>query len=515
MPNTDVTRIASNIGALFALNSLQNINKQLSTHQTRLATGKRINSAEDDPAGLSIASKLLARSEGLKVANDNIGDTKNMMAIAEGGLGAMNDILIKMRSKAQAAASDTLGVGERDAISSQLSAFSEQIDNIVNETKWNDVKLLTGNLNKLFQTGVDKGENTRWIMTANLTAGSAGFALSEKVSTATIDNKSAYGTSFDASTSGSLSATSTWLTAASIGSYQFVVLASSGSTGTDGYVGGITANTMSGVTSLSASTVGSSGELSKSGQWRMEISNIDTTTGSVYVRLTGAGNTVNGQLAQVSGGSTWRVTDSSGNAIGVELNLASGISGSNLLVGTSANFEYIKTGEVKISLKDSMGTSVAIDKDGTADTKATATEVYAKAGSVLHTGRGFSVSLAGIASIKKNDNISFDWKPQGDYVVDVSTVEKASDYLGSVSAALDQVNSQLASLGSLMARLDFKQQQVNTSQINVEASYSRIMNANMAEEQVNASKYMILQQTATAMLAQANAAPQFLLSLFQ
>jgi flagellin len=51
--------------------------------------------------------------------------------------------------------------------------------------------------------------------------------------------------------------------------------------------------------------------------------------------------------------------------------------------------------------------------------------------------------------------------------------------------------------------------------INTESAYNRIMNANMAEEQVEASKFAILQQTATAMLAQANLAPQFLLALFR
>jgi hypothetical protein len=67
MATVDVTRIASNIGALNSLNSLMNINAKLATHQTRLSTGKRINSAADDPAGLTIATKMLARSEGLKV----------------------------------------------------------------------------------------------------------------------------------------------------------------------------------------------------------------------------------------------------------------------------------------------------------------------------------------------------------------------------------------------------------------------------------------------------------------
>jgi flagellin len=66
-----------------------------------------------------------------------------------------------------------------------------------------------------------------------------------------------------------------------------------------------------------------------------------------------------------------------------------------------------------------------------------------------------------------------------------------------------------------MSRLTFKEESVSTAQLNVEAAHNRIMNANMAEEQMNASKYTILQQTAIAMLAQANQAPQNLLSLFR
>jgi flagellin len=84
-----------------------------------------------------------------------------------------------------------------------------------------------------------------------------------------------------------------------------------------------------------------------------------------------------------------------------------------------------------------------------------------------------------------------------------------------VNSALDNVTKALSNLGSLMARLTFKEDSVATSQVNVEASYNRIMNANMAEEQMNASKYSILQQTGIAMLAQANQAPQSLLSLFR
>jgi len=88
-------------------------------------------------------------------------------------------------------------------------------------------------------------------------------------------------------------------------------------------------------------------------------------------------------------------------------------------------------------------------------------------------------------------------------------------FMSHVEGKLNEVSAQLALVGAMEGRLTFKEDQVGAAQINIEGSYSRIMNANMAEEQVNASKYLILQQTATAMLSQANTAPQFLLSLFK
>jgi flagellin len=105
----------------------------------------------------------------------------------------------------------------------------------------------------------------------------------------------------------------------------------------------------------------------------------------------------------------------------------------------------------------------------------------------------------------------------GDYLVDVDVddAQGFADYMDTVQSAMNVVNAEMAKVGALTGRMTFKEDQISAAQINTEAAYNRIMNANMAEEQVNASKFQILQQTATAMLAQANAAPQFLLSLFK
>jgi flagellin len=116
----DVARVAGNIAALNALNSLSYINSQLGMHQTRLATGKRINYSYEDPAGLNIATTFDVRRQGLKVALDAIGGSKNMLSTAEGGLRKIQDILVKMKSKAMEAIGDTVGQDERTPVLGQL-----------------------------------------------------------------------------------------------------------------------------------------------------------------------------------------------------------------------------------------------------------------------------------------------------------------------------------------------------------------------------------------------------------
>jgi flagellin len=290
-----------------ALNALNTINKQLSVYQTRLATGKRINSASDDPAGLTIATKFSARSQGLSTALGNIGDAKNLLAVAESGMSGLNDIVIEMRNKAEAGASDTMGQAERQALIDQMAAYAQQIDDVVKQTKWTSTgsSLIGGSYNTTaltFQTGVDQGETT----------------------------------------------------------------------------------TMSGLIDLSASGT-------------------------------------NLALATVSSSGVYSLTFTSGT-------------------GTTAS----------------------------------------------------TVTLSS-----------------------TSSAADFSAYMSAINTKLDVVSGQLSKIGALTSRLTYKEEQLTSAQTNTEAAFNRIMNADMAQEQVNASKYTILQQTATAMLSQANSAPQFLLTLFK
>ena len=141
-----MSRINTNINALNALRSLNDINSKLSVSQLRLATGKRINNAADDAAGFTIAKKFNARSQGLGQALANIGSAKNLMAVAEGHLNNILDILTQMKTKATQAADDSLGTAERSSIQSELKALATQIDLEVTQSTWNSKSIFgTGN----------------------------------------------------------------------------------------------------------------------------------------------------------------------------------------------------------------------------------------------------------------------------------------------------------------------------------------------------------------------------------
>ena len=139
----DLTRINTNLQALDSLNQLQMTNQNLGMRQLRLATGKRINRAEDDSAGFNIAKKLEARVRGQVQALSNVGDAKSMLTVAEGSLGTVMDILQTMKEKTVQAANDTMGTSERSAISDQLKALSEEVTDILGDTTFNSTALFT------------------------------------------------------------------------------------------------------------------------------------------------------------------------------------------------------------------------------------------------------------------------------------------------------------------------------------------------------------------------------------
>ncbi len=176
------SRINTNVGALNAFNALSNINSKIGVHQLRLSTGKRINSAADDPAGYTLATKLKARSRALGQALNNAGEAKNILSVAEGGLQNINDILVTIKEKAIQAGNGSYGDEELDAIVTQIQDLLKEIDDIISQTKFNNSQLLNNNFTgKVFQIGADGGDTLTISLTKSID--SADFGLNNIAST--------------------------------------------------------------------------------------------------------------------------------------------------------------------------------------------------------------------------------------------------------------------------------------------------------------------------------------------
>lgn len=159
MASGDYFRILTNIGAYNALNALKNVNARLESSLLLLATGLRINSVADDPAGYVISRSLEAKNRGIATAIDNVETAKNVLSIAEGGLQNISDILVTIKEKVTQAASDTNGTSERNAIKNEVSELTGEVDDIVKETSFNNKKLLDGTYTGIsFQTGDRPGD---------------------------------------------------------------------------------------------------------------------------------------------------------------------------------------------------------------------------------------------------------------------------------------------------------------------------------------------------------------------
>jgi len=150
----DLSRIAANVPAMQNISTLSKISDKIAGHQLRLATGKRINSPVEDPAGYMLARGLESRRRGLDQALSNVSNAQNILDVAEGGYSNIMDILQTAKEKATQAADGSLNSTQRTAINDQVAALISEVDEIVSATTFNSSSLIDGTFSATsFQTG--------------------------------------------------------------------------------------------------------------------------------------------------------------------------------------------------------------------------------------------------------------------------------------------------------------------------------------------------------------------------
>ena len=146
--------VNTNIGASVAQAALMRNDRALNTAMEQLSTGKKINTAGDNAAGLAISTRMTSQIRGLSAAIGNANDAISMVNTAEGALDEITNMLQRMRELAVQAGTGTTDSADRTYLNSEFVALRTEIDRIVDNTQWNGRNILDGS------AGASTGKST-------------------------------------------------------------------------------------------------------------------------------------------------------------------------------------------------------------------------------------------------------------------------------------------------------------------------------------------------------------------
>jgi len=506
--------INTNSASLASQRALTTSNNALQTSLQRLSSGQRINTSKDDAAGMGISNRMTTQINGLNQAARNAGDAISLSQVTEGALGEVTKNLQRVRELAVQSANATNSSGDRAVLDQEVQLRFAEIDRIASQTNFNGQKVLDGTFGtSTFQVGANAGET----ISVNLSASVKSAALG-KVS----DNVggSAFSTSYNVGQQGS-GVDATALGASdmriAVGTNAAVAIQASA-----GYTGAATGQGSSSAYAKAAAINGSGvGSLTATA---------DTTAAYTFASTTGAGYSlsINGQA--ITSAST---TALSGADWATMVNGYTGSTGVTATFNSTANTMTLQAADGRDVIINQtatvagdlgMGLKAAVAAGSGNNTSNTATMLTAVVNTAINvTDRG-SIRLSSSSAI----TVSGTTPARIGYAAStlalgtstlatssVTTLANANSMITSVDAALDQVANLRGQMGAVQSRIEATISSILVNSENLQASRSRILDTDYAAETANLTKAQVMQQASTAILSQANAAPQSVLSLLR
>ncbi len=487
--------INTNVASLTAQRNSGKVQNDLSTAMNRLSSGLRINTAKDDAAGLAISERFTAQIRGLNQAARNANDAISLAQTAEGALGSVGSNLQRIRELAVQAANATNSASDRAALQAEAAQLIAEVQRVGTQTEFNGVKLLDGSFtSKVFQVGANANET---ITLASI-----------------VDSRTSVLGNHSLTADGSI--TGNVVTAASGAATNGVDAAVAGTNFTVGItVAGVTTST----TPITyAANSGADAIATAINNAASNLGITATASNSATLSAVSHAGTVTFSLgASAISASVTDVNDLS--------NLVSAINGVSGTTGVTATFTS-STAKNSITLSTTDGRNVdfrdytnsgnataTVSFDGTTLTEGTAVSAI-KTGTIALTSSKGAISTANANTevfAAATNNSSFSSLA----AVDISTATGATNALSVVDAALSQINGGRADLGAVQNRFSSTIANLQTISENLSASRSRIQDADFAQETAAMSRAQVLQQAATAMVAQANSLPQLVLQLLK
>jgi len=491
--------INTNVASLNAQRNLNHSQSSLATSLQRLSSGLRINSAKDDAAGLAISDRMTSQIRGLDQASRNANDGISLAQTAEGALSQSGDILQRIRELSVQSANATNSSNDRQALNSEVNQLVTELSRIANTTTFNGLKVLDGTYQgQQFQVGADANQ------TIGVSIGGA-RATDLKNNTVTLESNTASTGLGEATAAANASAAGNGVAA------QTLTIA--GSSGTSNVT--VALNDSASTIAANINNVSGSTGVAATASTTATLQSV-SAAGTISFTVNGGG-TSTAISAQIS--STSDLT-----AIATAVNAVSGKTGVTATLNSTKTAVIMSQADGKdVTLDDftnSGGGTAAVKGAGQLATAVTLTSGAADSSRVggtltLSSSAGFT-SVSGTGNTANFTGTTAKASASVDMTtVDISTVTGANAALNIVDAALNQVNKIRADLGAVQNRFGTTIANLQGTSENLSAARSRVRDADFAAETANLTRSQILQQAGTAMLAQANALPNSVLSLLR
>ncbi|MDA9735081.1 flagellin [SAR116 cluster bacterium] len=495
--------VNTNIAALSSHNALTGTKGDFENSMLRLSTGKKINGAADDAAGLSIANSMTAQIKGLKMASKNASDAISLTTTVEGALQESTNILQRMRELAVQATSDTNSGQDRVFIQDEINQLNNELNRIANTTEFNGIKVLNGTFtDKTIQVG-NLGSQTISVGVENADNNTLGAYQLESVD--------------ESVTAASATALTTAIDALNAAAADYTVKGFFG-TKTASVDAGATARDTAAAFNLVSSTTGiKATAITKA---RLAASAAATYTFS----LIGKSSTVSTVTATITATTDLTALKDAINSVsgstGIVATLTSDKAGINITQDEGYNIiiNDVTTGTTTANI-----TVKAMERDGTVDGTTrtlagitTAGDCAGVLGQVILSGdKPFTVTPGNAANSfsAATGELSSSLSTVGN--ISIKTVSGATNAIAVLDGALSMISASRSKMGALENRLNATVDNLSTIITKTEQARSRVLDADMASETTALSKSQILQQASTAMLAQANQANQGVLQLLQ
>jgi flagellin len=476
--------INTNVLSLNAQRNVTRSESQLATALQRLSSGLRINSAKDDAAGLAISQRFTTQIRGLNQAVRNANDGISLSQTGESALDELTNNLQRIRELAVQSANATNSGSDRAALDAEVQQRIAEIDRIASQTSFNGQKVLDGSFGSAqFQVGANVGET----INVNLTTGVRSNQIGQ-IATATGAAVTA-----NALTDGGLTIAVGQGTAVA-------VRASSAGTATgqtaDSAYAKVAAINAAGVSGLTATAANQS-----SGAFSTIANSVATSTYNLTVNgvavFAGSDNLAIGQSLTAAD------VAAQVNLFSAQTGVSASVSGTNLVLNAADGRNVTVAETITQGAGATLtGTGIAAAQEGTVR----GTVTLSAANNITLGGAFADAGFAGSSIAVDTTTLSS---------VNVNTVSGANQAIQRTDAALTAVSSLRSSLGAIQNRFESTISNLQTVSENLSASRSRILDADYAAETASLTKAQILQQAGVAVLAQANASPQVVLSLLK